>query len=141
MTTKSVSTLPVPPFVAGGDTVVIVKGGLFHRTTVDGLKQGMDVAAPSGKGLMSAADKLALDSIGAQLGNLLNQPSTPIASAATITIPPGRYHITLTGTTNVVNVIGLVPRALYTIDYPSGAGLEFRNEPMLAGDSLLIADL
>jgi hypothetical protein len=124
------------------DVVVIVKGGIFYRTTVDALRQGLATATASSKGLLSASDKLALDTAVSQVASILTPPSTPIASAATIAIPAGRYDITLSGTTEVTAVTGMVPRVLYKMYYPTGAGLTFLGNDVRAGDApLLFADV
>lgn len=141
MTTKPAGSLPSAPSVTGADIVVIVKGGLFYRTTVDGLRAGMATATSEGKGLLSAADKVILDSLNTTVASLVAPTSTPIASAASIAIPAGRYHITLSGTTEVTSVTGAVPRVLYTVSYPSGAGVIFMGEPMKAGDVLPFIDV
>lgn len=140
MTLKPVGTLPTPTNVAGTDVVILVIGGVFHRTTVQGLIQGMATATSGGKGLLSAQDKVIIDALNTQVSALSAPPSTPIASATTITIPPNRYHITLSGTTTINTVQGLVARKLYTFSYPSGAGLTFLGEVMKAGDILPVID-
>jgi cytochrome c biogenesis protein CcdA len=63
-----------------------------------------------------------------------------VASATSIAIPAGAYTITLTGTTTITEVTGLVPRKEYIFSYPSGAGLIFMGEAMQAGDVLLATD-
>lgn len=141
MTTKPVSELPSTVSPVANDVVVIVRGGLFYQTTVDYLRTGMAVATSGGKGLMSAADKVSLDSLKTQMAAILAPQSTTIASAASITIPAGKYHFSLTGTTEVTSVVGLTPRVLYSVDYPSGAGLTFMGTAMQAGETLLFIDV
>jgi hypothetical protein len=141
MTSKRASQLPTPPTdLTGSETAIVVIGGLFYRTTVDGLRQGIATATPLQKGLLSAADKAQLDGILPAVAALTAPPSTPIISASTITVPPNRFHITLSGTTPITVVQGLVPRKLYTFSYPAGAGLTFLGETLQAGDVVSVID-
>lgn len=140
MTLTQVGSLPEASTIAGNDTVVIVVGGKFYRTTVDFLKQGMAVATESAKGLMSSTDKSLLNTINSQLSALVAPTSAPVATAATIAVPSGKYHITLSGVTNVTDVTGLIPRVIYTFSYPAGAGITFLGEQMKAGDVITLID-
>jgi len=140
MTTKPATALPAATTVLGSDLIVIVKGGIFYRTTAAELISGLPAATDSTKGIMVATDKLALTTLSTQMSSILAPPSTAIASAASITVPAGRYHITLSGTTEVTTVVGMTPRVPYSVSYPSGAGLTFMGETMKAGDTLLFID-
>jgi hypothetical protein len=140
MTLKPIGALPTAASVTGTDLVSIAIGGVFYRTTVNGLLQGMTTATAGGKGLLSAADKIIIDALNTQVAALSAPPSTPIVASTTITIPQNRYHITLSGTTTITTVQGMVARKVYTFSYPAGAGLVFLGEAMQAGDILSAID-
>lgn len=141
MTLQPINSLPVTTAAAAADILPLVVSGLYRRVTVENLAKGIPVATTSVKGLMSDIDKTNLESVIVQVSNLVAPVSTPIASASTITIPSGRYVITLSGTTNINALIGIVPRVKYVFYYPTGTGLTFLGEPMRAGDTVEIIDI
>lgn len=140
MTAKPISSLPLATTADGTDVVVLVIGGVYHRIALADFIDGLPTVTTSARGIMSAADKTNLSSLLTQVSQVVAPVSTPIASAASIAIPAGSYHITLSGTTTITEVTGMVPRLVYTISYPAGAGLTFMGELMKAGDVLSYID-
>jgi hypothetical protein len=141
MTLQPINSLPTATAATASDILPLVVSGLYRKVTVENLAKGIPVATTSVKGLMSDADKTNLESVIVQVSNLVAPVSTPIASASTITIPTGRYVITLSGTTTVNALVGIVPRIKYVFYYPTGTGLTFLGEPMKAGDVVEIIDV
>lgn len=141
MTLQPINSLPLASAANASDVLPLVVSGLYRRVTVQNLTNGIPVATTGLKGLMSSSDKTNLESVIGQVSNLVAPVSTPIASASTITIPTGRYVITLSGTTNINALVGIVPRIKYVFYYPTGTGLTFLGEPMKAGDTVEIIDL
>lgn len=141
MTLQPINSLPLVTAGSPSDILPLVVAGLYKRVTIENFAKGIPVATTSVKGLMSDADKTNLESVIVQVSNLVAPVSTPIASASTITIPTGRYVITLSGTTNINTLIGIVPRIKYVFYYPTGTGLTFLGEPMKAGDTVEIIDV
>jgi hypothetical protein len=141
MTLQPINSLPTATAATAADILPLVVSGLYRKVTVENLAKGIPVATTSVKGLMSDADKTNLESVIVQVSNLVAPVSTPIASASTITIPSGRYVITLSGTTTVNALVGIAPRIKYVFYYPTGTGLTFLGEPMKAGDTVEIIDV
>lgn len=141
MTTQSVNSLPAATAASASDISILVQGGAYKKASLSVLTTGLPEATTTAKGVMSSIDKQTLLLLVDQLSNLVAPTSTPIASASTITIPSGRYVITLSGTTPITSVSGLVPRVRYVFSYPTGAGLTFLGEQMLAGDLVEIIDV
>jgi hypothetical protein len=141
MTLQPINSLPTATAATASDILPLVVSGLYRKVTVENLAKGIPVATTSEKGLMSDIDKTNLESVIVQVSNLVAPVSTPIASASTITIPSGRYVITLSGTTNINALTGIVPRIKYVFYYPTGTGLTFLGEPMRAGDTVEIIDI
>lgn len=141
MTLQPINSLPSATAANASDILAIIVSGLYKKITVENLAKGIPVATTSVKGLMSDIDKTNLESVIVQVSNLVAPVSTPIASASTITIPSGRYVITLSGTTNINALTGIVPRIKYVFYYPTGTGLTFLGEPMRAGDTVEIIDI
>lgn len=141
MTTQPVNSLPAATTAAVSDIAVLVQNGTYKKATLAILTSGLPAATTTANGTMSAADKQTLNLTVEQISNLVAPISTPIASAGTITVPSGRYVITLTGTVNITSVSGLVPRVRYVFSYPTGAGLTFLGEQMLAGDVVEVIDV
>lgn len=141
MTLQPINSLPTATAATASDVLPLVVSGLYKKVTVENLAKGIPVATTSVKGLMSDADKTNLESVIVQVSNLVAPVSTPITSASTITIPSGRYVITLSGTTTVNALVGIVPRIKYVFYYPTGTGLTFLGEPMKAGDVVEIIDV
>jgi hypothetical protein len=141
MTTQPVNSLPAAITATASDIAVLVQSGTYKKATLSVLLTGLPEATTLAKGLMSSIDKQTLNLTVEQVSNLVAPTSTPIASAATITIPSGKYVITLSGTTNITSVSGLVPRVRYVFNYPTGTGLTFLGELMLAGDVVEIIDV
>jgi hypothetical protein len=141
MTLQPINSLPTATAATASDILPLVVSGLYRKVTVENLAKGIPVATTSVKGLMSDADKTNLESVIVQVSNLVAPVSTPITSASTITIPSGRYVITLSGTTTVNALVGIVPRIKYVFYYPTGTGLTFLGEPMKAGDVVEIIDV
>jgi len=141
MTLQPINSLPTATAATSSDILPLVVSGLYRKVTVENLAKGIPVATTSVKGLMSDADKTNLESVIVQVSNLVAPVSTPITSASTITIPSGRYVITLSGTTTVNALVGIVPRIKYVFYYPTGTGLTFLGEPMKAGDTVEIIDV
>lgn len=141
MTLQPINSLPTATDPIGSDILPLVVSGLYRKVTVANLSKGLPLADNLNKGLMSTVDKTNLDSVIVQVSNLVAPVSTPIASASTITIPSGRYVITLSGTTNINTLVGIVPRIRYVFYYPTGTGLTFLGEPMKAGDTVEIIDV
>jgi|688.fasta_scaffold1282607_2 hypothetical protein len=141
MILQPINSLPTATAATSSDVLPLVVSGLYKKVTVENLAKGIPVATTSVKGLMSDADKTNLESVIVQVSNLVAPVSTPIASASTITIPSGRYVITLSGTTTVNTLVGIVPRIKYVFYYPTGTGLTFLGEPMKAGDVVEIIDV
>lgn len=141
MILQPVNSLPVATTASNTDITILVQSGIFKQSTLTVLANGLPEASTLSKGLMSASDKSNLGLVIEQISNLVAPVSTPIASAATIVIPSGRYVITLSGTTTITAVTGLVPRVRYVFSYPTGAGLTFLGEQMLAGDTVEIIDV
>ena len=139
MTLTNITSLP-DATPTGVDLVSFSVGGIFKKTTVDNLKSGMSNATSESKGLMSAADKVTLTNLNTQVSAIVAPPSAPIVAATTITIPSGRTHLTLTGTTAIQTITGMTPRVRYTFSYPSGEGLVFLGEPLVAGDVVEVID-
>jgi hypothetical protein len=140
MTAKPVGSLPLATTSSGTDILILVVGGVYHKINLADLIQGLPAATTSTRGVMTATDKANLTGLLTQVSQVVAPISTPIVSEDTITIPAGSYHITLTGTTTINNIVGLVPRQTYAFSYPSGAGLTLRGEQMKAGDVLLLTD-
>jgi hypothetical protein len=141
MTLQPVNSLPAATIANSTDIAVLVQNGTYKKSTLTVLVTGLPEANTGDKGLMSAIDKQTLNLTVEQISNLVAPVSTPIVSAATIAIPSGRYVITLSGTTTINSVTGLVPRVRYVFSYPTGTGLTFLGEPMLAGDVVEIIDV
>jgi hypothetical protein len=141
MTLQPVNSLPVATTATTSDIAVLVQSGIYKKATLTVLATGLPEASTVAKGLMSAIDKQTLALTVEQISNLVAPVSTPIASAATIAVPSGRYVITLSGTTEITSVTGLVPRVRYVFSYPTGTGLTFLGEPMLAGDVVEVIDV
>lgn len=141
MTTQPVNSLPAATTANVSDIAILVQNGTYKKITLELLKDGLPEASTVSNGLMSAIDKQTLNLTVEQISNLIAPVSTPIASSATITIPSGKYVITLSGTTNITVVNGLVPRVRYVFNYPTGTGLTFLGEQMLAGDIVEIIDI
>lgn len=140
MTPKPIGSLPEATTSTGTDVLAIVVGGVYYRIVLAKLADGLASATTSVRGLMSAASMTLLQSVSDALSKLTNPVSTPIAAAASIAIPAGSYTITLTGTTEITAVTGMVARKTYIFSYPSGAGLIFMGEAMVAGDVLPVVD-
>ena len=141
MTLQPINSLPTATAATATDVLPLVVSGLYRKVTVENLAKGIPVVDTVSKGLMSSADKTNLESVIVQVSNLVAPVSTPIASASTITIPTGRYVITLSGTTNINTLVGIVPRIKYVFYYPTGTGLTFLGEPLKAGDTVEIIDV
>ncbi len=141
MTLQPVNSLPAATGATTSDVAVLVQSGIYKKATLSVLVTGLPEASTIAKGLMSATDKQTLNLTIEQISNLVAPVSTPIASAGTIAIPSGRYIITLSGTTEITSVTGLVPRVRYVFSYPTGTGLTFLGEPMLAGDVVEVIDV
>jgi hypothetical protein len=141
MTLQPVNSLPAATVATTSDIAVLVQSGTYKKATLSVLVTGLPEASTVAKGLMSSIDKQSLNLSIEQISNLVAPVSTPIASAATIAIPGGRYVITLSGTTEITSVTGLVPRVRYVFSYPTGTGLTFLGEPMLAGDVVEVIDV
>lgn len=141
MTTQPVNSLPEATTANAADITILVQGGVYKKATLTAFTTGLPEANTLNKGLMSSVDKQSLNLAIEQISNLVAPPSAPIISAATITVPSGRYVITLSGTTNITSVNGLVPRVKYVFSYPTGAGLTFLGEQMLAGDVVEVIDV
>jgi hypothetical protein len=141
MTTQPVNSLPAAISAIPSDIAILVQNGTYKKSTIAIFTTGIPEASTVEKGAMSAVDKQTLNLLVEQLSNLIAPISTPIASAGTITVPNGRFVITLSGTTNITLVSGLVPRVRYVFSYPTGTGLTFLGEQMLAGDVVEIIDV
>jgi hypothetical protein len=141
MITQPVNSLPAAIDASPSDIAVLVQNGTYKKATITVLTTGIPEATTITKGAMSSLDKQTLNLLVEQISNLVAPTSTPIASAGTITVPNGRYVITLSGTTNITSVSGLVPRVRYVFSYPTGTGLTFLGEQMLAGDVVEIIDV
>jgi hypothetical protein len=136
-TTKTITSLPSASTPAAADIALILVNGIAHQTTLNALLSAFSVATTSAKGLMSAADKAALDAIIVQLATMKFLQGATIASASTVTLPSveGAYTvITFTGTTPITTINGLVAGRIYAFSYPSGAGLTILGTAYAAGD-------
>lgn len=141
MTLQPVNSLPAATTATVSDIAVLVQSGTYKKATIAVLTTGIPEATTTAKGAMSASDKQTLNLTVEQISNLVAPTSTPIVATANITIPSGKYIITLSGTTNITSVSGLVPRVRYVFSYPTGTGLTFLGEQMLAGDVVEIIDV
>lgn len=120
------------------DELPVTHLGTTRKIRLDNLRVGLPVATAIDKGLMSAADKAALETAVADVLTLKSRPvSAIVASAATISVPNGADVIVLTGTTAVVTVMDALDYHTYTFYYPSGPGLNLFGIAMSAGDALV----
>lgn len=141
MNPQPFSSLPSTAGSTGADELLIVIGGVYHRIPVAGLRDALPIATTSYRGMLSAADKQNLDNILSQVSALIAPQTTPIVAASSITVPANRYFITLSGTTEITQILGMTPRKPYTFYYPSGAGVTIMGNKMLAGDVLQLIDV
>lgn len=138
MADTAISSLDEVTSPGATDVLPVVNLGTTKKVQVQHLGDGMPVATSSAKGLMSAADKVALAQAQADIAELQTHPvSVTVASASNVAIPDGADVILLTGTTSVASVSDGVPYKTYTFAYPSGAGLTFLGVVMSAGDALV----
>ena len=141
MTLQPINSLPTASPAQQSDITVLIQGGIYKKVTLSGLVNAFPDATIITKGLMSAIDKQTLNLTVEQISNLVAPVSTPVASASIIAVPSGRYFITLSGTNEITGITGLVPRVKYVFSYPTGVGLTFLGEPMLAGDLVEVIDV
>ena len=141
MTLQPINSLPETENPSATDILLAVVSGVYRKLQIANLVKALPLASSSAKGLMSSSDKDGLTSVIGQVTNLVAPATAAVASASSIAVPSGRYLITLSGTTNIGTVTGLVPRVKYTFYYPTGAGLNFLGEEMKAGDFVEIVDV
>ena len=116
------------------DLLLLVVAGIAMRANLGDVRKALAVATDLEKGLMSAADKIALTTAVENISKILSPVSVTIASSATITLPPNTLFVTLTGTTAITTITGLSNNRPTWFFYPSGAGLTLLGESMKAGD-------
>jgi hypothetical protein len=141
MNLQPINSLPESTNPSATDILVAVVSGAYRRLQMANLVKALPLATTSVKGLMGSSDKDALNSLIGNMTDLVAPANQAIASASTITIPSGKYLITLSGTTTINTVVGLVPRVRYMFYYPTGAGLNFLGEEMKAGDFVEVVDV
>lgn len=123
--------------VTATDVLLLMVEGIAKKATVGGVREALPVATSVAKGLMSASDKQSLEDLIYEMSQLLTPPAVTIASGSTITVPTGAKFVTLTGTTSVTAVNGLVNNRSVLFYYPVGAGLTFLGHPIKEGDAPL----
>jgi len=137
MTTKTITALTEASTPAAGDFTIITVDGVARKATLANLILALSIASTSSKGLMSAADKIALDSLVASYSTMMQPQVVVLPSASTITFPAisGPHTVVvLSGTTEVTAINGLVENREYFISYPTGSGLTVLGVTMAAGD-------
>ena len=120
---QPISGLPLSTNPSGVDIFLLQIAGVLHRAELANLVKGLPVASTLEKGLMSAADKAALNQIILDLASATTYQTVTVASASTVALPTISGLITVvtfTGTTTVTNITGLVSNRLYIFRYPSG---------------------
>lgn len=135
--TQPISSLPVGT-PAGADLFLLLQSGIAKQSTIANLRLAIDIATEVDKGLMSAADKAILDTVATEVAAMLAPAQYTIASGATIIVPTGATFIILTGVTTITTVNGLTIGHPCYFYYPTGAGLVFLGNPVVAGDPPLI---
>jgi len=138
MADTTISSLDEVTTPSASDVLPIVSGGATVKVQAQNLRSALPVATTTEKGLLSAADKVALDAATIAVASLQNHPvNSTVASASTISIPNGADTVILTGTTNVAAIVDAIPYKSYTFYYPSGAGLQLLGVTMSAGTTLV----
>lgn len=121
------------------DLILTSDGVDTYRTTLQQSVVALPVSTPSAKGLMSAADKAALDALIASVLSLGTPQVANIVAGSNIVLPApttGTYTVViLTGTTTINTVSGSSSNRLYIIRYPAGAGVMFIDQQLYAGDA------
>ena len=138
---KPINQLPVRNTPAEDDIVILIVDGVAYKAQLADALAVLPVATTLEKGLMSAADKIALNAATAaittlnnQVSGILNPTHATIASANTITVPAGVSFVTLTGTTTITAINGMTNYKPVWFAYPSGAGLTILGKSLRAGD-------
>lgn len=131
---KTVTSLPVQAIPTATDLILLVIAGIAKKAALGDVRLALDIATNIEKGLMSAGDKSNLTAVLASVAKVLSPPGVTIASSATIIIPPETYFVTITGTTTITAITGLVNNRPTYFYYPAGAGLVLLGESVKAGD-------
>lgn len=137
--TAEVNIKPVTALVSvatpeAANLILLIVNGVARKANLGDVRTALAVATSLEKGLMSATDKVTLDTTNAEVIKLLNPEAVTIPSASTITVPAGKTVITLTGATSVNVINGLTNNRPVFFYYPAGAGLTLKGESMKAGD-------
>lgn len=135
----SIAGLPARATPAGTDILPLVADGNNFHATVVNLTKGMAPATTSEQGVMSAADKVALNLAVSQLATINARPVVEnIASAASINVAADTDVIVISGTTTITSVATPSVYRTYIVHYPAGSGIVFLGVNMAAGDAILI---
>lgn len=132
-----IPSLPPQATPLSTDLLLLVSGGLAVQATLGSILSALAVATSSSKGLMSATDKLVFDQTVQDVVNLIAPSAVTIASAASITVPAGKYFIIITGTTEITNITLPVKGVPFMFYYPAGAGITILGSPVQALDAPL----
>lgn len=134
---QPITNLPVDANPSATDVLLLIVAGVAQQANLGNILPALAIATETTKGLLSAADKLALDQVVAQMVTILAPTPINILSAPTISIPYGTNTVILSGTTPVTNITGLTNNFPVRFYYPTGAGLTFMGYPVVAGDAPL----
>lgn len=134
MTPIPIPSLPSQDTPEAVDLLLLMVGGVANKATLGSILSALAVATTGSKGLMSATDKVVLDTNTTNLNNLVNAVSQALPASATLIVPSGKYFITLSGTTEVTNLVLPTKNITYYIWYPTGAGVTVMGQPIEAGD-------
>lgn len=141
MNPQSISSLPIRTEPVSTDVMLVQVAGLLQQMELLNLPKALPVATLSEKGLMSAADKAAIQQILSDLAAMTSYQIITVASAATVSLPnPSGFItvVTFTGTTEITTINNLQNNRLYLFRYPTGVGLTILGKVYAAGDINMI---
>lgn len=131
---QPVTGLPSDTTPSATDILLLIVAGVAQQAQLGNILPALAIATESTKGLLSAADKVSLDTLVAQVASILAPQPVTIATSGTINIPFGTSFVILTGTTTVTSITGMTNNYPVFFYYPSGGGLTFLGQPVQAGD-------
>jgi hypothetical protein len=109
----------------------IMQGGVTGKITLADLIKAIPAATLVASGLMSAADKQALDNANALLNAIVDGPTVAVVEATpTITIPAGADVITVVGNSDIQVVLGGVEFKKYVFYRADGPPINVLGSPL-----------